>query len=277
MRKQHTVVGGGGLALNVMEWGQLGAPAIVLIHGWSQTCMTWLKQVESTLADEFHLVALDLRGHGMSEAPHAQDAYTSSQLWADDVKAVIDTLGLASPVLVGWSYAGLVITDYIRAYGEADIAGVNFVGATVQLNEAAIGPLIGPGFYECFDGATSADLETSVDAMREFIERCFVLKLSRADYERVLCWNMTVRPDVRASLAARDVDGADALRRMTRPVLVTHGRKDETVLPAMAERILAECGTARASWYDESAHGPFIEEADRFNRELADFVRTANA
>lgn len=276
MRNQHTINGGGGLALNVMEWGKPDGAPIFMIHGWSQSYMTWMAQVNSPLADEFRLVAMDLRGHGMSAAPYEQAAYTDSQLWADDVHAVISELALERPVLVGWSYGGLVMTDYIRAFGDAAIAGVNFVGASAKLDEEALGALIGPGFYEHFDDATSADLERSIDGMRRFIEHCFAAKLSRQDYERVLCWNMTARPDVRAALAAREVDGRDALAKMTVPALVTHGRKDVTVLPAMAEFIAAHCATAELSWYDGIAHGPFIEDAERFNRELAEFTRACH-
>jgi len=275
MDKQHTVIGGGGLRLNVMEWGNSDGPAILFIHGWSQTYMTWLNQVERSRADDFRLVAMDLRGHGMSEAPLDANAYGDSQLWADDVAAVIEALNIHRPVLVGWSYGGLVMTDYVRAHGEQALAGINFVGASVQLNEAALGPLIGPGFYENFAGATSSNLETSIDAIRKFITECFSVKLSRAEYERLLCWNMTVRPDVRAALGARDVNAHDVLRATTIPGLMTHGRKDTTELLAMGELIMELCSTATASWYDDCAHGPFVEDAERFNRELADFVRSA--
>lgn len=277
MQKQHTVTGGGGLHLNVVEYGRESGPAILFIHGWSQAWMTWIKQLESELADSFRLVAMDLRGHGMSAAPLAQDAYTDSQLWADDVAAVIEALALDCPLLVGWSYGGLVMTDYVRAYGDSNIAGINFVCASVQLNEAAIGPLIGPGFADNFAAATSTDLEQSIDGMRRFIDQCFVAKLSRLDYERVLCWNMTARPDVRASLAARDVDGRDALAALSKPVLVTQGRRDITVLPAMAQHIKALHPAAQMSWYDDCAHGPFLEDAGRFNAELAAFARAAMA
>ncbi len=275
MPKQHTVAGGAGVALNVLEWGRADGPPILFVHGWSQTHLSWLKQLESPLAEEFRLVAFDLRGHGLSAAPAAQAAYTDSALWAADVEAVIETLDLVQPVLVGWSYGGLVITDYLRVCGEAAIAGVNLVGASVRLDEAAIGPLIGPGFYEIFERACGTDLAAGIDAMREFVERCFAQKLSRADYERALCWNMTVRPDVRAALGAREVDNRDVLAALTRPLLLSHGRRDVVVLPAMCEAALAACPHAQASWYDEVGHGPFIEDAARFNTELADFVRAA--
>ena len=96
--------------------------------GWSQHHLCWSKQFESGLADKFRLVAIDLRGHGQSEAPLDSESYTIGALWADDLNCVIKALKLDSPVLVGWSYAGLIISDYFRKYGDDAIAGVNFVG-----------------------------------------------------------------------------------------------------------------------------------------------------
>ena len=56
-----TVAGGGGLGLHVREWGRADGPPILLIHGWSQNHLCWAKQYGSALADEFRLVAFDLR------------------------------------------------------------------------------------------------------------------------------------------------------------------------------------------------------------------------
>jgi hypothetical protein len=41
----------------------------------------------------------------------------------------------------------------------------------------------------------------------------------------------------------------------------------------MGEHILKTCPTSVASWYDGACHAPFLEDAPRFNRELAGFVR----
>jgi non-heme chloroperoxidase len=59
------------------------------------------------------------------------------------------------------------------------------------------------------------------------------------------------------------------------PLLVTQGRSDTVVLPAMAEHILATCPDAEASWYDGVGHVPHLEEPGRFNRELAALARRA--
>jgi alpha-beta hydrolase superfamily lysophospholipase len=114
--KIHTVISGGGLRLHAREWGNPDGPPILFIHGWSQSHLCWAKQYESSLADEFRLVAYDLRGHGMSEMPLEPKHYTDGRLWADDVAAIIEQLRLDRPVLVGWSYGPFVIVDYIRAY-----------------------------------------------------------------------------------------------------------------------------------------------------------------
>src|SRR5262245_12658001 len=126
--RAEKIVGGGGLNLAVYEAGKPGAPAIVLIHGFTQNFMTWDQQF-SELADRFHVVAYDFRGHGGSDKPLEAQKYTDSSLWADDLAAVIRSRNLRRPVLVGWSYGGYVIADYVRKYGDAELGGVVFEGA----------------------------------------------------------------------------------------------------------------------------------------------------
>jgi pimeloyl-ACP methyl ester carboxylesterase len=269
----HTVAGGGGLQLHVREWGKVDGPPILFIHGWSQNHLCWDKQYESTLRDEFRLVAFDLRGHGMSQAPPGPGHYTDDRLWADDLAAIIDRLGLERAVLVGWSYGAFVICDYIRAYGQDRVAAINFVEGAVKMGEAAFGTLIGPGFLDHFVDLTSDDVPTNIRGMRSFVRACLAKPVAAEDFETALCWNMVVAPRVRASLGAREIDDDDVLRALEVPLLVTQGRSDTVVLPAMAEHVLATCQTAEASWYDGVGHVPHLEEPRRFNRELAALVR----
>ena len=271
--KTHTVRGGGGLRLHVREWGRPDGTPIVLIHGWSQNHLCWAMQVESALADEFRLVAYDLRGHGMSEAPLGPEHYADGKLWADDLAAITDELGLDHPAVVGWSYGAFVICDYIRAYGQEGIAAVNFVEGAVKLGEAAFGTLLGPGFVDHFAGATVDDLPTNIATMRSFVRACTARPLSAEDFETALCWNMVVPAHVRASLGARELDYDDVLRSLEVPLLVTQGREDTLVLSTMAEHVLATCPTAEASWYECVGHLPHMEEPERFNRELAELAR----
>jgi len=273
--KTHAVRGGGGLRLHVREWGKADGPPILFIHGWSQNHLCWAKQYESALADEFRLVAYDLRGHGMSEAPLEPEHYTDGELWADDVAAIIDELRLDRPVLVGWSYGGFIACDYVRAYRQDRIAAIDVVGGAVKLGEAAFGTLIGPGFLDHFADATADDLPTNIRGMRALLKAFVAKPLPPDDFETLLCSSMAVPARIRANLAAREIDGV--LRALEVPVLVTHGRADSVVLPAMAEHVLATCPVAEASWYEGVGHAPHLEEPERFNRELAGLTRRVRA
>lgn len=265
------VIGGAGRALHVREWGRPDAPPVLLIHGWSGNHMCWRHQTQSELTKEFRLVALDLRGHGMSDHPSDPDQYRDAELWADDIAAVMDQRQLRRPVLVGWSYGGFVISDYVRAYGEDGISAINFVGAAVTLNDRFDD--IGPAFLANAPGCAGGDLPTRIAALRRFWHSMTEEPLDAADFESGLCGSASVPPHVLGALISRQIDSDDVLAQLGVPVLVTHGRQDQIILPSMAEHILRVCPTARASWYDGVGHAPFAEQPDRFNRELAELTR----
>ena len=276
MTETHTITAPDGIKLHVREWGPATGKPILLIHGWSQNYLCWEKQFSSTLADRFRIVALDIRGHGMSDSPLEQSHYTDSNKWADDVASIIETLSLDRPILVGWSYGGLIIGDYVRVHGTGKIAGINFVGAAPALNEASMGKFIGPGFTDNFAAATNPDLAISLVAIRDFLHGCFEIPLSRDEFEVALAFNAVVDPTVRGNLAARDVNNEALFETIDVPVLVTHGDKDDVVLPAAGECFASKCPDATASWYEGVGHAPFLEDAERFNRELGEFRDRVN-
>jgi pimeloyl-ACP methyl ester carboxylesterase len=245
----------------------------VLIHGFSQNHQCWVRQYDGPLADDFRLVAFDLRGHGMSEAPVNAASYADGRLWADDLAAVIDQLGLDRPVLVGWSYGALVIGDYLRTYGQANVAALDFVGGAVRLGPQAFGSLIGPGFLDNFADLIADDLPTSIRGVRGLAHAFALDPLPANDFETILCASMVVAAATRGHLGARDLDYDDVLRSLEVSLLVSHGRADTVVLPAMAQHVLDVCPTAEASWYDAVGHVPFLEQPNRFNDELAALTR----
>src|SRR5438552_1734321 len=140
----HKVRGGGGIQLNVVETGNSRGRPIVFIHGFSQCCLAWSRQMGSALAEDHRLIAVDIRGHGLSDKP--REGYNDSKLWADDINAVIQSLNLDQPILCGWSYGPLVILDYIRHYGEDHIGGVHFVGGITKLGSDEAMSVITPAF-----------------------------------------------------------------------------------------------------------------------------------
>ncbi|HEY8092881.1 MAG TPA: alpha/beta hydrolase [Acidimicrobiales bacterium] len=269
----HTVLGGDGLALHVREWGPPDGPPVLFVHGWSGNQMCWRHQVDSALVEEFRVVALDLRGHGMSDRPLDAGRYQDARLWAADIAAVIEQLNLDRPTLVGWSYGGFVICDYLRAYGESAVSAINFVGAAVNLNERFDD--IGPAFLSNAPGGADPDLPTRIAALRRFWRSMSADPLDSTDFETGLCGSVSVPPQVLGALISRQIDSDPVLAQTTVPILVSHGRHDQIVLPSMAEHILQACPAARASWYDRVGHVPFAEDPSRFNHELAELTRSS--
>jgi len=270
----HEVLGGGGVKLHARERGNPQGAPLLFIHGWSQSDLCWLNQVRGGLAGAFRIVTFDLRGHGLSEMPAGPEHYADGQLWADDVAAVIDQTGLEQPTLVAWSYGGYIVADYLRAYGDARIGGINLVGAAVMLKPPTFDH-VGPGFLENAPDMCVPDLITNIAATRRFLRACTSRPLEDDEMATALAWNMAVPPAVRGALLSRELDGSAILASITVPVLVTHGQDDAIILPSMAEHTLSVCPAATASWHHDVGHMPFWEASDRFDRELADLARTA--
>lgn len=267
----HEIRGGGEARLYAREWGDPEAPSLLLVHGWSQSDLCWAKQVTGPLAARFRIVTFDLRGHGLSEKPVGPEHYGHGQLWADDLAAVIEQVGLERPVVAAWSYGGFVLADYLRAYGDVSISAVNLVGGAIVLRPPTFDHL-GPGLLANAQDACALDLATNIDAMRRFLRACTASELDQDSWERALAWNMAVPASVRGALIAREIDGSDVLASASVPVLVSHGRNDAIVLPSMADYTLGVCGHAVPSWYDDVGHMPFWEAPERFDAELAELA-----
>jgi pimeloyl-ACP methyl ester carboxylesterase len=265
------VEGGGGARLWVDEAGDPRGRPIVFLHGFSQCRLCWRHQLASDLAADFRLVALDLRGHGDSDKPSDPAAYTESKLWADDVAAVIEQRHLDHPVLVGWSYGGLMIADYVSVHGEDAIAGSNWVAAICAVGRP-VAPHLGAAFRNLIPGFYRTDVTDSVEALRAFVRLCVHDEPSPEELLLTLGYNTLVPPEVRRALFSRTLDHTAVLGTLTKPVLVTHGGEDPVVLPTMAEHLRSNIAHAELSLYEGVGHSPFAEAPARFNAELRAFV-----
>ncbi|WP_137290492.1 alpha/beta fold hydrolase [Natronorubrum halophilum] len=263
----HTVYSGD-LALRVEEVGS-GRP-VLLVHGYSQSRLCWRKQFESPLTEDLRLIAMDNRGHGDSDKP--RDAYEESELWAEDIRSVITALDLEDCILVGWSYGGLVVLDYVETFGTDGIAGINLVGAVSSIGTEVATERLGPEYIDLVSGFVSTDVEESVETMRQFVELCVYNDLSPEDRAYMLGYNVVVPPHVRDSLRDRTVSHETELADLDVPVLLTHGDEDDVVLPAASRQYADLIDDAAYSAYPETGHSPFWERPERFNRELREFA-----
>jgi pimeloyl-ACP methyl ester carboxylesterase len=258
-----------GVRLATYEWGNAAGPEIVLVHGFAQCHLCFAPQVASDRLRDFRIVACDLRGHGASDKPTDARAYQGREVWASDLAAVLEHKKLKRPVLVGWSMGGRIIRQYLMNFGDTAIAGINFVGSLVIEDPRCRGPA-GPQ-----PQTAGQPLGAQIDAAIAFIDGCYGIKPGEREFRIALAYNMLVPSAVRQAIAGWSTDPEKtiaALKRVRVPTLVTHGRKDNVVLPAAAEMTAAAIAGARLSWFDDCGHSPFCEDAPRFNDELARFA-----
>jgi len=260
-----------GVTIAAQEWGNPAGPEILFIHGFSQASLSWQRQVDGDLAKEFRMVTYDLRGHGNSDKPLEPEKYKESKAWADEVQAIIAAANFKRPVLVGWSYGGRVIADYLRIHGAVRLAGLNYVDAVTKSDPSFFGDglKVQPLMF-------SEDLATNIAATRIFLHNCFEQQPSQEDFETMLAFNMMVPPKVRANMGGRTLSMDETLKALNLPVLVTQGAADKLILIAAAKHTAVTIPGAKLSVYDGVGHAPFWEDTPRFNAELSAFVRAAN-
>lgn len=272
--KPHSIATPDGVTVKAYEYGNPNGPAILFIHGYMQAGLSWDRQVKDpALLRDFRMVTYDMRGHGMSDKPVGDQYYKTGKAWGDEVNALIRGIGLDRPVLVGWSYGGRLLGDYLVHHGHGNIAGLNYVAA---LSSTADPSRFGPGGR--FSGPAGSGHEDPAIAIRntiEFLRACFEVQPSAAEFETILALNMLVPRHVRLSLLGRQGVYDDQLKALNIPVLVTQGAKDQLVMASMAQHTAAMAPGARLSMYDNIGHSPFWEDAPRFNRELAELRRMA--
>lgn len=263
------LTGAGGVPLAVREAGEEGSPPIVLLHGWAASGLSWANQLgDAGLTAEYRLLAPDLRGHGASGAPDA--GYDDPAVWAADVAALLDHAG-APAVLVGWSYGGLVLTDYLRERGTAGVAGIVLVGAVTEIGAGHPGGAVGPVMAEVMRPALSEDPAVAVPALTSLAERMTAEPATGAQVQRRLADSLRVPPRVRKALFRRTLGSADVLAAVDVPTLVVHGDADEVISPSAGEYAAGKIPGARMRWFHKVGHMPFAERVEEFDELLRAF------
>ena len=185
---------------------------------------------------------------------------------------MIDSLGLPVAVLVGWSYGARVICDLLACDGTARVAGINFVAGFVADDPAFYGP-----DARLIAKTASRDPRAALDASHRFVRACFADAPQREDFETMLAYNAMLPPAVRPLLLGRSLDARGALAALEIPVLFSHGSADSIFSPEMSAYGARIVPGARLSTYAGVGHSPFYEANERFDRELAEFVRACAA
>jgi non-heme chloroperoxidase len=190
------------------------------------------------------------------------------------VRAVLAAEDVTSgAVLLGWSYGGLVICDYLATHGSAAVDGVVLVGAITSIGRGEKGGKVGPAMREAVPGAMSEEPRVAIRALGAFGTALTGPPEGKGAQSQALFGaSLSTPPRVRAALFDRAASHDDLLRRLDVPVLVIHGTEDSVVDVAAGRHAADLVPNAQASFWDGCDHGPFVEDPARFVKEIGEFV-----
>jgi pimeloyl-ACP methyl ester carboxylesterase len=239
-----------GLRFHFLEWGDPGAPAVLLLHGGNQSSHSW-DLVSLHLSDRYHVFALDQRGHGDSEWSRELDY--SMEAKAADALAFIEQAQLTAPVIVGHSMGGLVA---MRMALSSEEVARGFVLVD-------IGPELSPKGVDVVHNFVVGNVE--FDDLEDFLDN--VAKYdrfrSREHIARTVKYNMMSRVDGKfvSKVDHRRVPDPhdrpvelDRLASLTCPVLVVRGAESEILEAEAAERFVAALPNGRLMTVPGAGH-----------------------
>lgn len=266
--RDYTATAPDGVTLAVQESGNPDGVPVIFIHGLLGSRLNWSEQLASPQLQGYRLITYDLRGHGLSAKPAGTRAYSDGRRWADDLRAVMQAARVRKPVLVGWSLGGAVISNYLAAYGDKEIAAAVYVDGVIELKPEQISAH--PALYR---DLVSDDLRTHLDAINAFLRLCFQTPPSAPVLERLLANAAMASWDMQRGVQSMTVPAAAGLGAASVPLLLLYGERDALVRAGPAiERAVALNPRVQSKRYAQSGHAPFVEEAQRFNRDLAAFI-----
>ena len=248
-----------GVKLSFLESGsgrkRDGDISIAFIPGWCMPADIWRRQLEA-LGKRYHTAALDPRGQGRSDVP--AKGYTADRRAAD-----IDEFlrPLSRVLLVGWSLGAIEALQYLDAFGSEKIAGLVLVDSSVGEEPA---PAPGSGFTDGLRRNRDA-------ALNQFVRAMFSKPRPKAEIDTLV-------------RGAKRMPLADSIALLSYPYERTHWKEithafDKPLFYIVTPQFAAQAqnleknrpGT-RVEIFERAGHALFVDEPERFNSLLADFV-----
>lgn len=259
---------------HVVNWGPGTAAPVVLLHGGNQNAHTW-DGLCLLLADEYRLVAPDLRGHG--DSAWAEDGDYTLDAFAEDTRGLIESMGLRSLVLVGMSWGGLVALQVAGALGECLSALVLVdVGPDIQRDEGQRIVRRGQQSWQPrrFKDFLGDSLRRHPGLDPELAELTLKTALRRLPDGR---WTWKWDP---ARLAAYDPDLQarrqaelwDAVLRVAQPVLVIRGAESRVFSRQNASELAARFQDGRLTEIPDAGHNVQLDNPLALAAELRIFL-----
>jgi pimeloyl-ACP methyl ester carboxylesterase len=246
-RSRQTVLRG--LRFHFTEWGDPGAPPVLLLHGGNQSCHSW-DLVSLHLSDRYHVYALDQRGHGDTEWSREIDY--SMEAMAADVLAFLADQELEAPVVFGHSMGGRVTLNVLLEVPDA-------VRAAVLVD---VGPELSPEGVKVVGDFVVHNIEfDDLDVFLDRVERYDPFR-TREHIARTVKYNLLRRVDGKyvskvdhrripgsfRNLELGDVTGVEC------PVLLVRGAESQVLLADAAERFVQALPNGRMTTVPNVGH-----------------------
>lgn len=258
-----------------------GTP-LLLIHGWGMHGGMW-GSVAEQLAQHFHVMAVDLPGHGYSKTGKGEEGKGQEPVSSFSLDDIVDQLSAQfnEPLSVcGWSLGGQVALRWALRYPQ-QVERLVMVAST-----------------PCFVQLDDWRYALSVEILEEFaaslqqnyaltLKRFLSLQMRGSEQEREILAQLRDElfsrgePDLSALQSGleilRDSDQRGALHDVQQPVLVLAGERD-TLIPHHASQYLAsQIPAGRMAVIKGAAHAPFLSHPEEFIKRLVEFLGDTKA
>ena len=230
-------------------------PALILTHGYSATAQMWKGQIEP-LAKKHTLILWDMRGHGQSDYPADQAAYSEDHTVAD-MAALLDQAGAKKAIVGGLSLGGYMSLAFYRQHPER-------VRSLLIIDT-------GPGFKK--DDAREAwnqNARTRADTLDK--EGLATLKSGSAERAYAVHRDASgLAKAARGMLTQRNAGVIESLPNIKVPSLVVVGSKD-TPFIAASDYMAAKIPGAEKVVIQDAGHASNIDQPKAFNEAILGFV-----
>ncbi|MFU6378725.1 alpha/beta fold hydrolase [Metapseudomonas otitidis] len=244
---------------------------VVLIHGVGLNKEMWGGQVVG-LATQYRVIAYDMLGHGDSPRPEPGTALLG---YADQLRELLDHLGLTQVTVIGFSMGGLVARAFALHYPQY-LQGLVVLNSVFNRTPEQRAGVI---------ARTAQAAQHGPDANAEAaLSRWFSREYQAANPAQIAAIRQTLASnDPQGYLttyelfATQDMYRADDLGNIRVPTLIATGELDPGSTPEMAEQLAQRIPGARAAVLAEQRHMMPVESPRLVNQLLLDFLATAQA
>jgi pimeloyl-ACP methyl ester carboxylesterase len=241
-------------------------PPVVFVHGFTLDMRMWDDQV-APFAAAHRVLRYDLRGFGASAPPMVGEPYSH----ADDLRALLDHLGVERATVVGLSMGGWVVQEFALKYPDS-VSALILVDSVLRgrpWSPAAAVPL--ESFFRLgaagrLDEGKAVWLAAPIfSCSGRFPTVAARLEQMVGDYG---CWEV-LHEDPHLPL---DPPAIDRLREIIAPTLAIVGEEDIADFHDIAARFAAEIPGARTVALSGAGHMANMDAPDAFNRVVLDFL-----